>query len=63
MGKKMNKMLKSILAGTALVALTSGAALAQGAAFSDGKIKIGVLNDMSGPYADLNGPGSEVAVA
>ena len=58
MGKKMNKMLKSILAGTALVALTSGAALAQGAAFSDGKIKIGVLNDRSGIYADVAGEGS-----
>ena len=61
MGKKMNKMLKSILAGTALVALTSGAALAQGAAFSDGKIKIGVLNDRSGIYADVAGEGSAVA--
>src|SRR5688572_21065116 len=58
----MNNMLKSILAGTALVALTSGAALAQGAgAFSDGKIKIGVLNDRSGIYADVAGEGSAVA--
>src|SRR3954465_14324394 len=59
MGKKMNKMLKSILAGTALAALSAGAALAQGAgAFSDGKIKIGVLNDRSGIYADVPGEGS-----
>jgi branched-chain amino acid transport system substrate-binding protein len=58
----MNKMLKSMLAGTALAALTSGAALAQGAgAFSDGKIKIGVLNDRSGIYADVAGEGSAVA--
>src|SRR6266511_1121212 len=28
---------------------------------SDGVVKIGVLNDQSGPYADLAGPGSVVA--
>lgn len=31
------------------------------AQYSDGMIKIGVLNDMSGTYADLAGPGSVVA--
>ena len=31
------------------------------AAFSDGKIKIGVLNDQSGLYADLGGQGSVLA--
>ena len=30
-------------------------------AVSDGVVKIGVLNDMSGLYADLAGPGSVVA--
>ncbi len=39
-------------------ALAAGAAHAQ---ISDGVIKIGVLNDMSGLYADLTGPGSVVA--
>lgn len=43
----------------AAVALTAGTA-AQ-AAFSDGKIKIGVLNDQSGLYADLGGQGSVLA--
>jgi branched-chain amino acid transport system substrate-binding protein len=38
--------------------LAAGAAQAQ---ISDGVIKIGVLNDMSGLYADLTGPGSVVA--
>src|SRR3990167_8283440 len=40
------------------------AALACGTAradMSDGVIKIGVMNDMSGTYADLTGPGSVVA--
>jgi branched-chain amino acid transport system substrate-binding protein len=40
------------------------AALACGAAradISDGIIKIGVMNDMSGTYSDLSGPGSVVA--
>jgi branched-chain amino acid transport system substrate-binding protein len=49
------------LAGTltvAFAALLSGAAHAQ---FTNGNIKIGVMNDMSGTYADLAGPGSVVA--
>ena len=33
--------------------LTSSAAVAQ---YTDGVIKIGVMNDMSGTYADLRGP-------
>ncbi|HET9902882.1 MAG TPA: ABC transporter substrate-binding protein [Xanthobacteraceae bacterium] len=40
------------------VALTCGGAHAQ---FSDGVIKIGVLNDMSGLYADVSGPGAVAA--
>ncbi|CAG0988470.1 hypothetical protein BURK1_02138 [Burkholderiales bacterium] len=54
----MNSLKRSI------VSLAIGAALAAGAAqaqISDGVIKIGVLNDMSGTYADLAGPGSVVA--
>lgn len=39
----------------AAVALLAGAASAQ---YSDGVIKIGVLSDMSGLYADIAGPGS-----
>jgi len=39
-------------------ALAAGGAHAQ---ISDGVIKIGVMNDMSGLYADLTGPGSVVA--
>ena len=40
------------------VALAAGSAQAQ---VSDGMIKIGVMNDMSGLYADIAGPGSVVA--
>jgi branched-chain amino acid transport system substrate-binding protein len=39
-------------------ALGCGSAQAQ---YTDGTIKIGVMNDMSGLYADLTGPGSVVA--
>ena len=39
-------------------ALACGTAQAQ---MSDGVVKIGVMNDMSGTYADLSGPGSVVA--
>jgi branched-chain amino acid transport system substrate-binding protein len=42
----------------AAIALASGAAQAQ---ISDGVVKIGVMNDQSGTYADLAGPGSVVA--
>ncbi len=50
------KLLCSLIAGMGL-ALT-GAAQAQ---ISGGVVKVGVLSDMSGPYADLSGPGSVVA--
>jgi branched-chain amino acid transport system substrate-binding protein len=52
----MNRILACTLA--AAVALAAGPAQAQ---ISDGVIKIGVLNDQSGTYADLAGPGSVVA--
>jgi branched-chain amino acid transport system substrate-binding protein len=42
----------------ALFAVSAGLAQAQ---MSDGVVKIGVLNDQSGTYADLAGPGSVVA--
>lgn len=45
------------LAALALV-LAAGSAQAQ---MSDGIVKIGVMNDMSGTYADLAGPGSVIA--
>jgi branched-chain amino acid transport system substrate-binding protein len=48
-------MLKRLLLATALGALTAGAAQAQT------PVKIGVLNDRSGVYADLAGEGSVVA--
>ncbi len=49
-----------VLKGLAVLAamLAGGAAHAQ---YSDGVIKIGVMNDMSGTYADLSGQGSVIA--
>src|SRR5574339_810239 len=47
---------RSVMAVAA--ALAAGAAQAQ---VSDGVVKIGVMNDQSGPYPDLAGPGSVVA--
>ncbi|ESR24573.1 Leucine-, isoleucine-, valine-, threonine-, and alanine-binding protein [Lutibaculum baratangense AMV1] len=52
------RLTKLALATTALVGLATGAAQAE---ISDGVIKIGVLNDRSGLYADLSGEGSVVA--
>ncbi len=48
----------AVLAVLSLTALTAGRANAQ---ISDGVVKIGVLNDESGIYATLAGPGSRVA--
>ena len=53
----MKRKLLSALVSAAFV-LGTGAAQAQ---ISDGVIKIGVLNDMSGLYADLTGMGSVLA--
>ncbi|MBS0499678.1 MAG: ABC transporter substrate-binding protein [Burkholderiaceae bacterium] len=50
------KLLCSLIAGLGLV--VGGTAQA---AISGGVVKVGVLSDMSGPYADLSGPGSVVA--
>ncbi len=46
---------------TLLAALLSAICLNASAQISDGIVKIGVLNDMSGLYADITGPGSVVA--
>jgi branched-chain amino acid transport system substrate-binding protein len=47
------------IVGLALVlALSAGPA---GAQISDGVVKIGVMNDQSGTYADISGPGSALA--
>jgi branched-chain amino acid transport system substrate-binding protein len=57
----MKRKLLITLTCAALVAQTSGAAMA-GTKVSDGVVKIGVLTDMSGTYSDLAGPGSLRAV-
>jgi len=51
--------MKKLMAAAAAVALSAGGAGAQ--QWSDGTIKIGVMNDMSGLYADLTGIGSVIA--
>ena len=49
------------LQGTLVAIAAAFAAGTAHAQISDGVIKIGVMNDMSGLYADLTGPGSVVA--
>jgi branched-chain amino acid transport system substrate-binding protein len=51
-----NKMIASLLLGTALSLASAGFAVAQ-----DKTVKIGALSDQSGLYADLGGPGSTLA--
>ncbi len=53
-------MKSKLLSALVAAAFAIGAAGAQ-AQISDGVIKIGVMNDMSGLYADITGPGSVVA--
>lgn len=49
---------KTLLGAAAILALSAGSAHAQ---YSDNKIKIGVLTDLSGTYSDLAGKGTIVA--
>jgi branched-chain amino acid transport system substrate-binding protein len=51
-------MITRLLVLIAALALAAGPASAQ---ISDGVVRIGVMNDQSGTYADLAGPGSVVA--
>ena len=52
----MKNKISALLLGTALTLATGSLAFAQ-----DKTVKIGVLNDQSGIYADLGGPGSTLA--
>jgi branched-chain amino acid transport system substrate-binding protein len=57
----MKRKLLATLVATALLGMVSNLALGQTAkpgAISGDKVKIGVMNDMSGLYADIGGPGS-----
>lgn len=54
-------MRMSMFAGAVLSAALSMAAGTAAAQFSDNKIRIGVLTDMSSLYADINGPGAALA--
>jgi branched-chain amino acid transport system substrate-binding protein len=54
------KLKRTLLSTLVTAAFGLGAAAAQ-AQISDGVVKIGVMNDMSGLYADVSGPGAVVA--
>src|SRR4030088_913326 len=51
-----NKIIASLLLGTAISIASASIAVAQ-----DKTVKIGALSDQSGLYADLGGPGSTLA--
>ncbi|MEM6354127.1 MAG: ABC transporter substrate-binding protein [Pseudomonadota bacterium] len=51
-------MKNALMSGAAALALLASAAAAE---VSDGVVRIGVLGDRSGPFADLSGEGSEIA--
>ena len=54
-------MRKDLTAAIGAVLLL-GSVVSAHAQISDDVVKIGVLDDMSGPYADIQGPGDVVAV-
>jgi branched-chain amino acid transport system substrate-binding protein len=63
----MKRKLLATLVGTALLSMVANVAVGQGAAksaaakagaISGDKVVVGVMNDMSGLYADIGGPGS-----
>ncbi|MFA7438230.1 ABC transporter substrate-binding protein [Castellaniella sp.] len=54
-------MFKKTLLTFSLAAALGVAPLVGHTAISDGVVKIGILNDLSGPYIDLAGPGSILA--
>lgn len=54
-------VLMGVVAGLALCGSSISQAQAPASKISDGKVRIGVLNDASGPYTDLSGPGSVLA--
>ena len=51
-------MRKKFIASVAFLLASSTAVFTQSAAISDGKVKIGILNDQSGVYADFGGKSS-----
>jgi len=55
------KLKRNLLATLVASACGMGATAAAQAQISDGVIKIGVMNDMSGLYADVSGPGAVAA--
>ena len=65
----MKRKLLATLVGTALLSMVANVAVGQAAkpavakpgAISGDKVIVGVMNDMSGLYADIGGPGSLVA--
>lgn len=54
-------MLRHRVFGFIFLVASIGAATVAHAQISGGKVKIGVMNDLSGPYMDLAGPGSVLA--
>jgi branched-chain amino acid transport system substrate-binding protein len=62
----MKRKLLATLVGTALLSMVANVAVGQAAkpaaakagAISGDKVIVGVMNDMSGLYADIGGPGS-----
>jgi branched-chain amino acid transport system substrate-binding protein len=56
----MRKFAFAVTIATA-IATASAHAQTQTSKYSDNVIRIGVLNDRSGPYADLSGEGSAIA--
>ncbi|MBE0694433.1 MAG: ABC transporter substrate-binding protein, partial [Aquamicrobium sp.] len=51
----------ALVCSTALAALPASVAIAQDTKISDGVVRIGLIEDMSGVYADITGMGAVTA--
>ena len=57
----LTRACRALCTGLALLAATA-TVTAQGTAISDDVVRLGILTDLNGPFADITGPGSAAAI-
>lgn len=58
---RLHRACQALCASVALLAAATGAS-AQGVRISDDVVRLGILTDLNGPFADITGPGSAAAI-
>ncbi|WP_287965845.1 ABC transporter substrate-binding protein [Diaphorobacter sp.] len=59
--RPLTRACRALCTGLALLAATA-TVTAQGTAISDDVVRLGILTDLNGPFADITGPGSAAAI-